>query len=166
MRHLAFISLFLLTTLPAQAQSVIEKAKKDELLFMQDEEPEMRKAFLKASRSLDDFLLRAKTPARGTSYYALKVEIREGKNTEYFWIGPFEQRGDEFSGTLDNAPRIVKGVREGQIYPFRKSQIVDWTYYNKSEHRMYGNFTLCALLTKEPPEEAKSAQKNFGLKCE
>lgn len=133
---------------------------------MPDEDPEMRRAFKRARETLDEFLLKAKTPAPGTGYYAVKVGVQEKGDTEYFWIGPFLQDGDEFSGTLDNTPRLVKNVREGQIYRFPKSHIVDWMYFNRETRRMHGNYTMCALLTKEPSAQATEARRKFGLTCE
>lgn len=148
------------------AQSVLERSLKDELLFMDDEEPDMRRAFRRARDTLDDFLQKAGSPAPGTVHYAVKVGVREGARTEYFWIGPFVQERDGFSGRLDNTPQMVKSVREGQTYRFPKSHIVDWMYFDRTERRMHGNYTLCALLTKEPPAEAAKARTRFGLSCE
>jgi hypothetical protein len=42
---------------------------------------------------------------------------------------------------------------------------VDWTYIDKAQRQMVGNFTLCALLTKEPPQEAEAMKKRFKVDC-
>ena len=148
------------------AQSVVERAKADELVFMQDEEPAMRRAFEQARATLDEFLLKAKAPPPGTTSYSLKVGIREGKAVEYFWVGNFTQTETGFSGTINNEPRLVKGVRFGQQYSFPREHIFDWTYIDRNERRMVGNFTVCALLTKESPQEAEATKKRYGLRCE
>jgi len=150
----------------ASAQSVLEKARTDEVTFMADADPEMKKAFATARSTLADFLKRARAPDPGTAYYAVKVGVKDGEFTEYFWIGPFSHEGDRFSGVLDNSPRTVRNVRKGQTYHFPKAHIVDWTFFDEKERRMHGNFTMCALLTKEPPREAEAAKSKFGLRCE
>ena len=35
-----------------------------------------------------------------------------------------------------------------------------------AKNRMHGNFTACALLSKEPPKEAEAFKKQYGLRCE
>jgi uncharacterized protein YegJ (DUF2314 family) len=151
---------------PVLAQSVVDRAKADELVFMRDEEPAMQRAFEKARATLDDFLQKAKSPPAGTANYSLKIGIRQGKDVEYFWVGNFTQTESGFSGTINNEPRMVKSVKFGQQYAFPRAHIVDWTYVDRNERRMVGNFTVCALLTKESAAEAEATKKRFGLRCE
>jgi uncharacterized protein YegJ (DUF2314 family) len=165
MRYL-LAALALLTTCPSSAQSVVERAKADELVFMRDEEPAMQRAFEKARATLEDFLQKAKSPPAGTTSYSLKVGIRQGEDVEYFWVGNFTQTESGFSGTINNEPRMVKSVKFGQQYAFPREHIVDWTYIDRTERRMVGNFTVCALLTKESAAEAEATKKRFGLRCE
>ena len=117
MQHLLVASLVLACAY-AGAQTVVERAQSDELVFMGDEEPAMRRAFESARASLDDFLSKAKSPAVGTSSHTLKVGVREGKNVEYFWVGDFLQTDSGFVGTINNKPRMVKSVAFGQRYTF------------------------------------------------
>lgn len=149
----------------ALAQTVVQKAKADELKFMDDDAPAMRTAFARARATLDDFLKKAKAPAAKTSTYAVKVKIGDGQMSEYFWVSDFKQDQKTFSGVLSNEPRIVKSIRLGQTYRFNKDQIVDWVYLDE-KGQMVGNFTMCALLTTEPPEQALAARKHFGLRCD
>lgn len=168
MHILLRIPLFLLpfAVLSVNAQPLTERAKNDELAFMQDEEPAMRKAFQAARASLDDFLEKAKAPPPGTSAYAVKVGVKEGKNTEYFWVNDLATVGDDFTGKINNEPRMVKSVKLGQTHKFLKSHIVDWTYLDRPNRKMAGNFTACALLSKESPAEAEAMKKRYGLSCE
>ncbi|ROZ61469.1 YegJ family protein [Ramlibacter sp. WS9] len=151
----------------SMAQTVVDRARADELVFMSDNDPAMRQAFARARATFDEFLSKAKEPAPGTLHYAVKVGIREGEDTEYFWVGDFTQDSSGmFSGRIDNEPRLVKKVKAGQRYTFPKGHIVDWTYVDRNQRRMVGNFTMCALLTKEPQAEAAAARQKFGLRCE
>lgn len=150
----------------SHGQSVSERAAKNQLVYMQDEAPEMRKAFAKAQATLDSFLQVANSPPPNTSAFAVKIGTREGKNTEYFWVNEFSQAGEQFTGRINNEPSFAKSVKLGQTYAFTKGQIVDWTYIDRQKRQTLGNFTACALLTKEPPDEAAKFKKQFGLECE
>ena len=50
------LPLVLVFSTPVFAQAVIERASKDELIFMQDEEPAMRRAYAVARDTLDALL--------------------------------------------------------------------------------------------------------------
>ena len=133
---------------------------------MSREDPAMRAAFAKAAATLDEFLAKAAAPQAGTSNYALKVAISDGRDTEYFWVSDFSNEGDRFSGTLKNEPRVVKKYKSGERIQFSKAQITDWMYIDGAKRRMMGNFTACALLTEEPPAQAQAFKKRYGLQCE
>jgi uncharacterized protein YegJ (DUF2314 family) len=150
----------------AFAQSALKQAERDEIIHMSREEPAMRVAFERARATLDDFLREAASPKSGTSGYALKVAVSDGKNTEYFWVNRFSGSGDQYSGHLGNQPRMVKTYKFDERFSFRRDQIVDWTYIDTVNRRMLGNFTACALLTKEPPDQAAAFKKQYGLSCE
>jgi uncharacterized protein YegJ (DUF2314 family) len=156
-----------LLCLPAlsSAQSITERAEKDQTIDMRNEEPAMRRAMEKARATLDEFLVKAKQPAAGTDSYAVKVAVPEGPNTEYFWVNDFTWSDASFTGRINNEPRIVKNLKLGQIYKFSRSQIVDWTYIDEKTGRTFGNFTACAILSKEPPAQAEEFKRRYGLDC-
>jgi len=165
MKKFAAVALILLS--PAlHAQAISERAAKDELMFMRDEDPTMRRAFQVAKSTLDEFLKTAIEPSQSKIGFSLKVAISQGKNTEYFWVNDFVAKsGDQFEGEIGNEPRMVKTVKPGQRYVFSRAQIVDWLYLDKEQRRMVGNFTLCALLTKESKEEAEATKRRYKLDC-
>lgn len=165
MRQIMIIFLLLLTT-TAFGQSLTDRAKNDELAYMVDADPAMRNAFEKARATLDDFLGKSQSPPPDTSGYALKVGIVDSGKTEYFWVNNFFERDGQFTGQINNEPRIVRTVRFGQRYTFAKSQIVDWVYVDRMQRKMVGNFTACALLTKEPPREREAMKRQYGLECD
>jgi uncharacterized protein YegJ (DUF2314 family) len=150
----------------AQAQSLVDRAASDEIAYMASEEPAMRLAFERASATLDDFLLKAQSPVEGTSKYALKVAVSDGRNTEYFWVNRFTGSGDTFSGHLGNEPRMVKKYKFDEKFSFRRAQVVDWTYFDQRTASMVGNFTACALLTKESAANAEAFKRRYGFRCE
>jgi uncharacterized protein YegJ (DUF2314 family) len=148
------------------AEDLVTRAARDELVFMRDESSAMRQAFDKASRTLNDFLAKARAAKPEHTAFALKVAVSEGDNTEYFWVSHFSELADgRFVGEIDNDARMVKTVKLGQRYVFPRSRVVDWTYIDRGRHAMVGNFTLCALLTQEKPADAEAAKQKFGLDC-
>lgn len=148
------------------AQTLLESAKQDEITYMSREEPAMRDAFEKARASLDTFLVQARSPAPGTDQYALKVAISDRTNTEYFWVIDFSGDGQQFTGVINNEPRLVRKHRFGEKIAFRREQIADWTFTDFEKRRMNGNFTACALLTKESPAQAAEFKRQYGLRCD
>ncbi|HEU4780199.1 MAG TPA: DUF2314 domain-containing protein [Steroidobacteraceae bacterium] len=151
---------------PAFAQAVAESIRKDEIVHMEDEAPAMRKAFSVARAGLDDFLKLAKNPPKQFAGFALKVAVTQGNDTEYFWVTDFAHKGGErFEGDINNEPRLVTTVKNGQRYAFTRARIVDWLYQDKAARKMVGNFTMCALLTQESKEEAAEVRRLYNLDC-
>lgn len=155
----------LLLSPSAFSQSFTDKAKKDSAIEMSDEDPSMQKAMARARLGLDDFLRKAGSPPPNTDQYSVKVRVSEGDNQEYLWVSNLRAQGDLWSGRIDNLP-VTRSVKKGQSYSFAKTEIVDWTYIDKSKKKVVGNFTTCALLTKEPPDVAESIRKQYGLECD
>ncbi len=168
MQRLCMLSIVLsVLLLPPSAfsQSFTDKAKKDSAVDMSDEDPAMQKAMERARVGLDDFLRKAGSPPPDTDQYSVKVRVSEGHSHEYLWVSNLKVQGDLWSGRIDNLP-MIRSVKKGQSYSFAKTEIVDWTYIDKSKKKVVGNFTTCALLTKEPPGVAESIQKQYGLECD
>ena len=149
----------------ACTQTIAERARNDGTASVQGDDPALRRATEMAQATLDDFLTKAKLLPAGTSAYALKVMIQEGSDTEYFWLDEFTWSDGSFTGRINDEPRRVKGIRPGQIVKFSRTQIADWKYFDERKGRTFGNFTACALLSKEPPAQAEEIKRRDGLDC-
>lgn len=156
----------LLICVGALGQTVLDKAQRDELSFVPKDDPAMARAFDKARASLDQFLILLRDAPPYMRSPAVKVGVSEGERVEYFWISNVVQNGETFSGLINNQPRTVKSVRIGQNYEFSRSQIVDWTFADTRSNQMIGNYTACALLTREPPDQAAAFRRQYGLDCD
>jgi uncharacterized protein YegJ (DUF2314 family) len=156
--------LLLLSTV-ACTQFVTERAPNDEVANLQSEETALRRAAEKAQATLDTFLAKAKQPPAGTSAYALKVTVQEGRDTESFWVEEFTWSDASFTGRINSEPRLVKSIKLGQIYKFGRSQVADWKYFDEKNGKTFGNFTACALLSQQPPAQAAEIKRRDGLDC-
>jgi uncharacterized protein YegJ (DUF2314 family) len=158
-------ALLLLLATVACTQFITERSQNDAMTNAQSEEAALRRATEKAQATLDDFLSKASQLPAGTSAYALKVRVQDGLYTEYFWVEEFTWSDGSFTGRINNEPRLVKGIQLGQIYRFSRSQVADWKYFDEKNGKTYGNFTACALLSKEPPAQAEEIKRRDGLDC-
>jgi len=165
-RLLAACALLLADTGAAIAQSPLERSRRDETVSMSSGDPAMRAAFEKARAGLDGFLALLDKPPPGTRLYAVKLLVRDGDNGEYFWITELKRDGDRFTGRLNNTPRSVATVRAGQVMRFGRDDIVDWMYVDDGQRRMVGNFTACALLTRESAKDVEEMKRATGLVCD
>ena len=148
----------------AVAQTLLERAERDEIARVPKGDPDMAAAIRKARKTLPDFLALVRAPRPTITSFAVKIGIPEGDDAEFFWISPFRERDGRFIGRINNTPRTVKIVKLDQVIEFEEDDILDWLYHE--DGRMYGNFTACALLKREPRNQAKAFMKKFGLSCD
>ena len=141
-----------------------ESAKRDDAVTVPRNDPAMEKAFERARSGLEQFLKRAKNLGSDEDGFSVKIPVRYGGHTEYFWITPFEEDRGQLKGRISNAPRLVNNVKKGQTVAFSRADIVDWMYLKGST--MYGNYTACALLAGRPAAEAAEFKRMYGLDCQ
>lgn len=147
---------------PGPATPILNRAERDEVAYVQHGDPAMEDAFRKARAKLPGFLALAKVPLAGMEGFAVKVAIADGCDTEYFWIHPFTQKGDQFSGRLNNSPSsLTLGLQKGERITFTAHDIVDWMYMERGAMR--GNYTARALLKNASQTEKEAFRRQFGL---
>jgi uncharacterized protein YegJ (DUF2314 family) len=161
---LTIAALAVLTATLAAAETLLERAKRDDIAFVEKNDAEMAAAMRRARETLPDFLKLARAPRPKTRGFAVKVAVVENEEAEYFWIAPFQPGKAGFTGEINNAPQLVKNVKLGQTITFQENEIVDWLYDDGG--RMMGNYTACVLLKREPKQEAQAFMKQFGLRCD
>ena len=162
----ATVLISLLAPTDASPESLNDRVKGGEVSTMPSESPAMAAAFKKAQATLDGFLKIAGNPPPGLASVGLKVRLSEGQKREYLWVTPFHVEPDGFSGKLSNQPQLIQNLKLGQEFKFKRSDVVDWMYYDTSKKRMHGNFTACAQLTRESPQDQVNFKAKFGLECD
>jgi uncharacterized protein YegJ (DUF2314 family) len=146
------------------AQTAIDRAERDELFYVPDDDPQMAIAMRKARATLPEFLALARAAKPPTEGFSVKIGIRDGSGAEYFWIFPFEEKNGRVTGKINNTPRSTRKVKMGQAIEFTHGEIVDWLYFE--DGKMKGNYTACALLKREPKQQAEAFKQRFGLECD
>ena len=149
---------------PAGGQSALEKARRDQVARVPRGDPEMEAAFRKAQSTLKEFLALVRTPRPSITSYAVKIGIPDRDDVEYFWISRFIQKDGRLTGRINNTPRLVRNVREGESISFKESDVVDWLY--REDGKMIGNYTACVLIRKESKEQAEAFKRQYGLNCD
>lgn len=149
---------------PASAQTLLDKARRDEVARVKSDDAAMTGAMRRARAELDAFLALAEAPPPDTRNFAVKVglPVSDGHH-EYIWIRPFKRDGSRFVGTVVNKPLNFSNLAYGDRLAFERKDIADWSYL-KGE-RTIGNYTACALLKNEPPQQRDAFRKQYGIDC-
>ncbi len=132
-------------------------SKRDKVVNVQDNDPEMVAAIAKARDTLPQFWQVFEKPERGESGFSLKVKITDKKGTEHFWATGIERRDGKIRGTINNDPNIVASVKLGDRIEIPEADISDWLYVRGG--KMVGNRTLVPLLKTMPEKEAAGYRK-------
>ena len=162
-RELILVLILAVWAVPSRADTLTDKAQRDEVVKVPQDDPDMAAAIRNARATLPDFLALARAPRSSTNGFSVKVAVRDGGLTEYFWVVEFESKGGRYSGRVNNRPRTVHNVTFGQVITFLETDIVDWTYLDNQ--KMKGNYTTCAIAKREPGAEAVAFAKLYGLDC-
>ncbi|MGP0091454.1 MAG: DUF2314 domain-containing protein [Xanthobacteraceae bacterium] len=145
------------------AQTITDKARRDEVVKVPQDDPDMAAAMRNARATLPNFLALARAPGPSMTGFSVKVAVSDGGLTEYFWVIQFESKDGQYSGRVNNRPRTVHNVAFGQVITFPESDIVDWIYLDGK--KMKGGYTTCALVKRESREQANAFAKQYGLDC-
>jgi uncharacterized protein YegJ (DUF2314 family) len=139
-------------------------AERDDVVSVKSGDPAVTAAMQRARAELDGFLAIASAPPAGTDRFSVKVRLPYGEDqAEYIWINPFKRDGARFVGVVASTPRHFSNLASGDRLAFERKDIADWTYMNGG--RRMGNYTGCALLAREPPEQYEALKKRYGLDC-
>lgn len=137
---------------------------RDDVVSVRSGDAAMTAAMQRARAELDGFLAIADAPPPGTGRFSLKVRLPFGDNqAEYIWIIPFKRTGAKFVGVVESSPRNFSNLASGDRLAFDRKDIADWTYW-KGQRRM-GNYTGCALIARQAPEQQADLEKRYALDC-
>ena len=140
------------------------KARRDETVLVHKDDAAMLRARERSRATLDQFLALNESRPPNSRAYAVKIPVRDGDAVEWLWIADFAHAGDRFHGRIDNTPRTVRSVAQGQRIDFHRTEIGDWMYVR--DGRIKGNFTACALLDRESAAARADFLRRFQMDCD
>ncbi|WP_246661659.1 YegJ family protein [Tardiphaga sp. vice304] len=162
-RHLLAVALLSALSSAASSQQP-GAAERDDIASVKSGDPAVTAAMQRARAELDGFLAIAGAPPPGAGRFSLKIRLPFGDDqAEYIWVNPFKRDGAGFVGVVASMPRNFSNLASGDRLAFQKKDIADWTYV--IGERRKGNYTGCALLAKEPPDQYEALKKRYGLDC-
>lgn len=123
-------------------------SKRDKVVFVTDDDPEMVAAIAKARSTLPQFWQAFEKRDRGETKFSLKIRITDKKRIEHFWVTDIERQDGKVMGTISNAPNIVASVKLGDRIEIPEAEIQDWFYMRGG--KMVGNETIKPLFKMMP----------------
>lgn len=126
------------------------RPKPDTLIDSGYDEAEMDAAIARAQREVETFIQELTKPTGED--HAVKAPIKEGEETEHFWLTDVTFKDGQFEGKISNDPGIVSNVKFGQPWKIAKGEISDWMFMRGG--KMHGNYTMRPLLKAMPKDEA------------
>jgi uncharacterized protein YegJ (DUF2314 family) len=138
----------LVAMLAIAATSHAEKKLKGGIVRVPTGDNELAAAVKRARETLDVYWKAADSKNAAIKKLSIKVRIADKNGVEHVWTSFVIRKNDGFAGLIANNPALVKSVKLGQLYKFKKSDISDWMYMKGG--KIYGGFTIRALVGRMP----------------
>ncbi len=120
----------------------------------------MNGAIAHAVKTLPTFWRQWKHPGKGESDFSLKIGVKEGSQTEFFWVVDLAKRKGQLYGTINNDPEFVHRVHMGQRIAIKDGDIADWCYVRNK--KIVGNYTLRVVLKSLSGADADELRKHLA----
>jgi uncharacterized protein YegJ (DUF2314 family) len=125
------------------AKSADGSSRERLLSFISNDDPRMKAAVAEAHAHWDVFVSALQRPGSTQKGFAVKAPFREGRNTEQLWITRIALTDENISGTVDDQPVLLRGIRRKQVVQVARSQVSDWMFLDHGKIR--GGYTIRAL---------------------
>jgi uncharacterized protein YegJ (DUF2314 family) len=109
-------------------------SKRDKVVGIGDDDPEMAAAIAKAQAALPQFWQVFDKREHGESNFVLVVRITDKGRIEHFSTTDFERRDGKTMVTISNAPKIVASVKLGDRIEVPEGDITDWHYMRNGKY--------------------------------
>ena len=117
-------------------------SKRDKVVGIGDDDPEMAAAIAKARQTLPQFWQVFDKREHGESDFVLVVRITDKGRIEHFFTTGFERRDGKTMVAISNKPNIVASVKLGDRLEIPEADITDWRYMRDGKY--VGNVTIKA----------------------
>jgi uncharacterized protein YegJ (DUF2314 family) len=156
--------LLLILLLPFLLLLRLLAGKREDMVHLPDDHPEMAKAIADARASLDEFRRHLAAPGPGMADFALKVKFPtggcDGSTVEHIWVDHLEAKGAGFTGKLANDPQSIPNAKLGSPVEIEEHLISDWAYSENGVFR--GHHTTRVLLPHMSKKMRQQVEQTFG----
>ena len=132
-------------------------SKRDKVVGIGDDDPEMAAAIPKARQTLPQFWQVFDKREHGESNFVLVVRITDKGRIEPFFATDFERRDGKTMVTISNAPKIVASVKLGDRIEIPEADITDWQYMRDGKY--VGMTTFKVWFKRMPADQVEQAKK-------
>jgi len=98
--------------------------------------------------------------------FRVLVELREGKQSESFWLNDVKLENNRLFGRVSAIPRLLKKQALGRWIEISGDQILDWTYEHPQTREISGHFHLCSEWRSLPDKEFKEQKEYWRVRCD
>ena len=109
-------------------------SKREQVVGIGDDDPEMAAAIAKARQTLPQFWQVFDKREHGESNFVLVVRITDKGRIEHFFTTDFERRDGKTMVTISNKPNIVASVKLGDRLEIPEADITDWRYMRDGKY--------------------------------
>jgi uncharacterized protein YegJ (DUF2314 family) len=141
-----------------------EENKKLLYASIEEADPQMREAAVKARASIGDFITMLKDPGSTVSYFALKARFEEKGIIEHLWLNFVTFDGKEFEGNVANDPKALQTLTFGKTVRVPVERVSDWMVID--DGFLLGGYTLRVLRDRMSEPEKRAFDEKGGFKVE
>jgi len=135
-------------------------SKRDKVVGIGDDDPEMAAAIARAQQTLPQFWQVFDKREHRESNFVLVVRITDQGRIEHFSTTDFERRDGRTMVTIGNVPKIVASVKSGDRIEIPEADITDWSYMRDGKYA--GLFTLKPRFKEMPAAWVEEAKKSLA----
>lgn len=157
--RVAAATLVLVGTIACDQKNDDERLK-DSVVEVEAGDDAVNRAMERARAHLDVFEAALERAEPGKSF-----DIKAGFPTpdggqEHMWLVEVEAIEGGFEGKLDNQPQGAEDLVAGKRYRVERKQVSDWQITDE-KRRIWGNYTLRAMLPRLDPEDRKTVESRL-----
>jgi uncharacterized protein YegJ (DUF2314 family) len=125
--------------------------------YVEDADPEMAAAIVKAQKTLPQFWQTFDLRLHGESNFVLVVSITDRGRIKHFFTTEFKRRDGKTMVAVSHSPKIVASVKLGDWIEIPDADITDWHYMRDGKY--VGMFTMKPRFRFMPPETVQAFKR-------
>ncbi len=141
-----------------------EERRKHLYVSIEEADPKMREAVLKARGSIHEFIAMVQNPKPTISYFALKARFEENEMAEHIWLNFITYDGKEFEGNVANDPFALRTISFGKTVRVPAERVSDWMIIDNGV--LVGGYTLRVLRDRMSEPDKRAFDERGGFRVE